>query len=78
MSNGGKRLRELLIERRWDITDIAAAIGVGRSTIYTWTTTAPIDKLFAIAKHTGIPIAEVIDCFNSDRTEPTSDPIDNN
>jgi transcriptional regulator with XRE-family HTH domain len=69
MSNGGKRLRELLAQNRWDITDIAIAIGVGRSTIYTWTHTAPIDKLYAIAKFTNIPFADIAECFNPDPTE---------
>jgi transcriptional regulator with XRE-family HTH domain len=67
MSNGGKRLRELLMEKRWDIAAIAVAIGVGRSTIYTWKDTAPIDKLYAIAKFTDIPFRDIAECFNPDR-----------
>jgi transcriptional regulator with XRE-family HTH domain len=74
MSNGGKRLRDLLARYRWDITDIAIAIGVGRSTIYTWTSTAPIDKLYAIAKFTKIPFADIAECFNPDLNQP--DPTD--
>ena len=66
-------MRELLMERRWDITDIAVAIGVGRSTIYTWKDTAPIDKLYAISKFTGIPFKEIAECFNPDRESPTID-----
>jgi transcriptional regulator with XRE-family HTH domain len=69
MSNGGKRLRELLMQERFDISDVALAIGVGRSTIYTWTTTAPIDKLYAIAKYTKISFDRIADCYNPDRDE---------
>jgi transcriptional regulator with XRE-family HTH domain len=73
MSNGGKRLRELLSQNRWDIADVASAIGVGRSTIYTWTETAPIDKLYAIAKYTDIPFNLIADCYNPDRVLPDTD-----
>jgi transcriptional regulator with XRE-family HTH domain len=78
MSNGGTRLRELLKEERFDVVDVARAIGVRSSTIYRWTDTAPIDKLFAIAKYTKISFDRIADCYNPDRTDPTSDPIDNN
>jgi hypothetical protein len=59
------------MKERFDIADVALAIGVGRSTIYTWTNTAPIDKLYAIAKYTKISFDRIAECYNPDR-----DPID--
>lgn len=78
MSNGGKRLREIITRERFTVTEVAEAIGVSRETLYAWKHTAPIDKLYAIAKYINRPIAEIIECFNPDRDAQASDPIDNN
>jgi transcriptional regulator with XRE-family HTH domain len=78
MSNGGKRLRELLKAKGFVLETVANAIGISSRAMRDWTTTAPIDKLFGIADFTGIPFMEIAECFRPDRSEPTSDPIDNN
>jgi transcriptional regulator with XRE-family HTH domain len=78
MSNGGTRLRELLKEERFDVVDVARAIGVRSSTIYRWTDTAPIDKLYAIAKYTKISFDRIANCYNPDRSDPANDPLDQN
>jgi transcriptional regulator with XRE-family HTH domain len=69
MSNGGRRLRELIKRQRYKVPEVADAIGVGESTIYTWKDTAPIDKIYAIAKFIGVPFMEVAECYNPDRNE---------
>jgi transcriptional regulator with XRE-family HTH domain len=71
MSNGGKRLRELIKERGYTLVSVARAIDVSYETMRTWNHTAPIDKLYGISGFTGIPILEIIECFNPDR-----EPID--
>jgi transcriptional regulator with XRE-family HTH domain len=63
MRNGGKRLREIFARQRWDVADVASGIGVARSTIYTWTDTAPIDKLYAIAELIDVHVYELVDCY---------------
>jgi hypothetical protein len=68
MSNGGKQLRELIRERGYTLVAVARAINVSYETMRTWNHTAPIDKLFGISNFTGIPIIEVIECFNPDRS----------
>lgn len=78
MTNGGKSLRELIKRQRYTVPEVAEAIGVDRSTIYEWKKTAPIDKLYAIAKCIGVPFYEVADCYNPDRSTPASDPLDEN
>jgi transcriptional regulator with XRE-family HTH domain len=78
MSNGGKRLRELLKEKGFVLETVADAIGISSRAMRDWTTTAPIDKLFGISDFTGIPIIEVIECFRPNRSPQTQDPIDNN
>lgn len=78
MSNGGKRLNELIRRRGFRLGAVAEAIGVSKNTINRWDGNAPIGKLFGISDFTGIPIAEVIECFRPDRTDQTSDAIDNN
>jgi transcriptional regulator with XRE-family HTH domain len=69
MSNGGQRLKELLARERYTLKEVAEAIGLRRETLSVWTTTAPIDKLYAIAKYTNIDIHEIIECFNPDRDQ---------
>jgi transcriptional regulator with XRE-family HTH domain len=78
MTTGGKRLNELIKKRGFRLGAVAEAIGVSKNTINRWDENAPIGKLFGISDFTGIPIIEVIECFRPDRSEPTSDAIDQN
>jgi predicted transcriptional regulator len=78
MSNGGKRLRELIRKRGFRLSAVADAIGVSYETMRTWSNTAPIDKLIKISEFCNIDIIEIIECFRPDRSEPTSDAIDQN
>jgi transcriptional regulator with XRE-family HTH domain len=70
MSNGGKRLKELLKKHGRTVEWVAEAINVNPQTITRWTDNAPIGKLYAIARHAQIDIHEIIECFNPDRDEP--------
>jgi transposase-like protein len=63
MSNGGKRLNELVRQRGFRLGAVAEAIGVNPNTMTRWTDNAPIGKLFGISEFTSIPITEVIECF---------------
>jgi transcriptional regulator with XRE-family HTH domain len=63
MSNGGKRLNELIRERGFRISAVAEAIGINRVTIGAWTDNAPIGKLVKLSKFTGISIDEIIHCL---------------
>ena len=78
MTNGGKRLNELIRKRGFRLGAVAEAIDVDPSTISRWTDNAPIGKLFLISDFTGIPIIEVIECFRPDRTAATDEPLDQN
>jgi transcriptional regulator with XRE-family HTH domain len=78
MSNGGKKLRELINQRRFTIEEVATAIGVTSRTMRNWTTTAPIDKLYAIAEYIDVPFIQVAEFFRPDRSEQASDAIDQN
>jgi predicted transcriptional regulator len=78
MSNGGKRLNELIKKRGFRLGAVAEAIDVDSRTMRRWTDNAPIGKLIKLANFTGIPIADVIDCFRPDRDSQTTDPIDEN
>ena len=78
MSNGGKCLNELIKKRGFKLRAVAEAIGVHRDTIGAWTDNAPIGKLFRISKFTGIPMTDVIECFNPDLSAQTEDPIEQN
>jgi predicted transcriptional regulator len=78
MSNGGKRLKELIKKHGFLLGAVAEAIGVQTRTISGWTDNAPIGKLIELSKFTRIPIVEIIDCFDPDRTEPTQEPLDQN
>jgi predicted transcriptional regulator len=71
MSNGGRRLKDLIRQRGFKLGAVADAIGVHQNTMTNWIDTAPIDKLFRLSDFTGIPILEVIECFR-----PHDDPID--
>ena len=64
MSNGGKELNELIRRRGFRLSAVASAIDVDRQTISRWTDNAPIGKLIKLSRFTGIPILEVIGCFD--------------
>jgi predicted transcriptional regulator len=78
MSNGGKRLNELIRRRGFRLGAVAEAIGVNQNTMTRWTGNAPIEKLIKISEFCDIDIIDIIDCFRPDRDSPTEDPIDNN
>jgi transcriptional regulator with XRE-family HTH domain len=78
MSNGGKRLNELIKKRGFRLGAVAEAIDVDPSTISRWTDNAPIGKLFLISNFTGIPIIDVIECFRPDRDSQATESIDEN
>jgi transcriptional regulator with XRE-family HTH domain len=69
MSNGGKHLKELIKSTGRTLEWVAEAINVSPQTITRWTNNAPIGKLYEISKVAGIPILEIIECFNPDRDE---------
>jgi predicted transcriptional regulator len=71
MSNGGKRLNELIKRHGFRLGFVAGAIGVQTRTMGSWDRNAPIGKLIDLAEVTNIPILEIIECF---RSQP--DPID--
>ncbi len=73
MSNGGKRLNELIRQRGFRLGAVAEAIDVDPSTMSRWTDNAPIGKLIKISDFTHIPIIEIIECFRPDRDQPTQD-----
>jgi transcriptional regulator with XRE-family HTH domain len=78
MSNGGKRLNELIKQRGFKLEAVADAIHISSRAMRNWTSTAPIDKLFGISDFTGIPIVDIVECFRPDRSDPATGPIDNN
>jgi hypothetical protein len=63
MSNGGKRLKELIRQRGFRLGAVAEAIAVNPNTMTRWTDNAPIGKLFGISEFTSIPITDIIECF---------------
>lgn len=73
MTNGGKRLNELIRNRGFRLGAVAEAIGISSRAMQNWTNTAPIDKLFKISEFTGIHIYEVIECFRPDSTQTDSE-----
>jgi transcriptional regulator with XRE-family HTH domain len=64
MSNGGKRLKELTRKRGFILKAVAEEIDVDPQTMTRWTDNAPIGKLIKLSRFTGIPILEVIGCFD--------------
>jgi hypothetical protein len=78
MSNGGRRLKELIIKRGFRLSAVAKAIDVQPHTITNWTDNAPIGKLVKISEFTGIPLMDVIDSVMIDRSDPASDQLDQN
>jgi predicted transcriptional regulator len=65
MSNGGKRLNELIKRHGFRLGFVAGAIGVQTRTMGSWDRNAPIGKLIDLAEVTNIPILEIIECFRS-------------
>jgi hypothetical protein len=63
MSNGGKRLKELIRQRGFRLGAVTEAIDVAPSTMDRWTDNAPIGKLVKLSKFTGIPLMDVINCL---------------
>ena len=78
MSNGGKRLNELIKKKGFRLGAVAEAIDVDSRTMRRWTDNAPIGKLIKLSDFTGIPIADVIDCFRTDRSTQVEDTTENN
>jgi transcriptional regulator with XRE-family HTH domain len=64
MDNGGKRLKDLIRKRGFILKAVAEAIDVDPQTMTRWTDNAPIGKLIKLSRFTGIPILEVIGCFD--------------
>lgn len=71
MSNGGKRLNELIRKHGFRINAVSEAIGVNRTTMRKWDRGAPIGKLVDLSNFTRIPLMDVINCLVID-----DDPID--
>lgn len=78
MTNGGKRLNELIKQKGFRLGAVAQAIDVDSRTMRRWTDNAPIGKLIKLSDFTGIPIADVIDCFRPDRDDSTLEDSDQN
>jgi predicted transcriptional regulator len=74
MSNGGKELNELIRRRGFRLSAVASAIDVDRQTISRWTDNAPIGKLIKLSRFTGIPILEVIRCFELEEESSSTAP----
>jgi hypothetical protein len=82
MSNGGKRLNELIRRRGFRLAAVASAIDVfggaspmeNRQTISRWTDNAPIGKLIKLSRFTGIPILKVISCFDTEDESASTPP----
>lgn len=74
MSNGGKELNELIRRRGFRLSAVASAIDVDRQTISRWTDNAPIGKLIKLSRFTGIPILEVISCFDTEDESASTPP----
>jgi predicted transcriptional regulator len=74
MSNGGKELNELIRRRGFRLSAVASAIDVDRQTISRWTDNAPIGKLIKLSRFTGIPILEVISCFDLEEESSSTVP----
>jgi hypothetical protein len=78
MSNGGRRLKELIVKRGFRLSAVAKAIDVQPHTITNWTDNAPISKLANISEFTGIPLMDVINSIMIDRDSQTTDSIEEN
>ncbi|WP_310485715.1 helix-turn-helix transcriptional regulator [Chamaesiphon sp. VAR_48_metabat_403] len=78
MSNGGKRLNELIRRRGFRLGAVAEAIGVNQNTMTRWTGNAPIEKLIKISEFCQIDIIEIIECFRPDKPTDLEDSSDQN
>ena len=74
MIDNGKRLKELIRKRGFRIGAVAEAIDVAPSTMDRWTDNAPIGKLIKLSRFTGIPILEVISCFDTEDESASTTP----
>jgi predicted transcriptional regulator len=74
MINDGKRLKELIRKRGFRLGAVAEAIDVAPSTMDRWTDNAPIGKLIKLSRFTGIPILEVIGCFDVEEDSSSTSP----
>jgi transcriptional regulator with XRE-family HTH domain len=74
MINDGKRLKELIRKRGFRLGAVAEAIDVAPSTMDRWTDNAPIGKLIKLSRFTGIPILEVISCFDLEEESSSTSP----
>jgi transcriptional regulator with XRE-family HTH domain len=74
MSNGGKRLKDLIKKRGYRLGAVAEAIGVAPHTMTRWTDNAPIGKLIRVSDFTGIPLIEVVESFRSQPESIDTDP----
>jgi transcriptional regulator with XRE-family HTH domain len=74
MINDGKRLKELIRKRGFRLGAVAEAIDVAPSTMDRWTDNAPIGKLIKLSRFTGIPILEVISCFDLEEESSSTVP----
>jgi transcriptional regulator with XRE-family HTH domain len=63
MSNGGKRLKELLKKHGYTVEYVAGGIGITSRAIRGWKDTAPLDRLFEISDLTHIPVIDLVECF---------------
>lgn len=64
-------IRQLLRDKGFRVRAVSDAIGVNKSTIGTWITTAPIHKLIEISDFTRISMADIVDCYRV-----PEDPVD--
>lgn len=53
------KFSEWLKEKRGNMTDLATAIGVTPGAIPQWKGTVPAERIFAVSRHTGIPVEEL-------------------
>ena len=74
MIDNGKRLKELIRKRGFRLGAVAEAIDVAPSTMDRWTDNAPIGKLIKLSRFTGIPILEVIGCFDLEEESSSAAP----
>jgi transcriptional regulator with XRE-family HTH domain len=74
VSNGGKRLKELIKKRGFVLKAVAEAIDVAPQTMTRWTNNAPIGKLIELSDFTGIPLIEVVESFRPDRESIDTNP----
>jgi predicted transcriptional regulator len=74
MSNGGKRLNELIRKHGFRINAVSEAIGVNRTTMRKWDRSAPIGKLVDLSNFTHIPLMDVINCLVAEDHPIDTDP----